>query len=241
MAAKWYQGQTRVAGVLTAFYVLTEEALNKIAITEAAENVTFADETISLELTGDYSNSSIATLLETDVNITEAIVTGQDAEVDASHWVGEFDMTDMEERVDPEWGHGTRLERGDGEIEETFFKIARVADISGPCIEVDQDEFTDHDSPDGWEEIIPTVLRSGEVTFDLSWIPENMGHINVVKDLVERKKRNWRLVFPDTNNTTWSFAAYVVGFDPEFPPEERIQASVTLKPTGKPILADIND
>ena len=40
--------------------------------------------------------------------------------------------------------------------------IAQVQDISGPDLSTDTDEITNHDSPDGVEEFIPTIKRTGE-------------------------------------------------------------------------------
>ncbi len=48
--------------------------------------------------------------------------------------------------------------------------------------------------------------------------------------------RNFQLVMSDAANTTWSFAAYVVGFSPSFDHTAQISAEVTLKISGEPTL-----
>jgi len=58
-----------------------------------------------------------------------------------------------------------------------------------------------------------------------------------LKDLKNRTKRNFQLVFPDVGATTWAFAAYVTGFEPSAPVDDLLGASVTLKITGQPTLA----
>ncbi len=39
--------------------------------------------------------------------------------------------------------------------------IAQIQYISGPDLSTDTDEITNHDSPDGVEEFIPTIKRTG--------------------------------------------------------------------------------
>ena len=42
-------------------------------------------------------------------------------------------------------------------------EVAQVTSISGPGISLDTVDVTEHDG-DGWEEVVATILRSGEVT-----------------------------------------------------------------------------
>jgi hypothetical protein len=45
--------------------------------------------------------------------------------------------------------------------------IAQVKSVSGPGIKLDTVDVTTHDSTGGWEEVVGTILRSGEVK--LNW------------------------------------------------------------------------
>lgn len=127
-----------------------------------------------------------------------------------------------------------------GGAAEAFTTIAQVRDISGPGLSLDVEDVTTHDSTGAWEEVVATVLRSGEVTLDLVWDPATPTHSNGVGLLAvmpRRATRNFKVIFPDAASTTWSFAAEVTGFEPDAPHDGALTASVTLKLTGEVTLA----
>ena len=128
----------------------------------------------------------------------------------------------------------------------TLFKrgattIAAVQNIGGPGLAADTEDVTTHDSTAAWEEHVVTILRSGEVALDLQYDPAAATHKNaaggLIADLVSRTAQTFSIVFPDTGNTTWSFSAFVTGFEPSAPHDGALTASVKLKLTGQPTLA----
>lgn len=129
---------------------------------------------------------------------------------------------------------GTAFKRG-------AVTIAQVSNISGPGLSLDTEDVTTHDSTGGWEEVVATILRSGEVKLDLVYDPAAATHKNasggLLYDLAQRASTTFSIVFPDAANTTWSFTAYVTGFEPSAPVDGALTASVTLKLTGQPTLA----
>lgn len=136
-------------------------------------------------------------------------------------------------------GYGVLLKIGDGATSEAFTTIAEVKDIEGPELELEAKEVTSHDSG-GWREFIGTLLSAGEVSFDLNFIPTHATHsysAGLIKDMVNRTRRNFKLVFSDTGATTWTFAALVTGVKPSGPVEDELQAEVKLTVTGQPTLA----
>jgi len=136
-------------------------------------------------------------------------------------------------------GYGALLKIGDGGGSEVFTTIAEVRDIEGPELEAEAKEVTSHDSG-GWREYISTLLSGGEVSFDLNFIPTNAtqsASTGLIRDMVNRTRRNFRLVFPDAGSTTWTFAALVTGFKPSAAVEDELLAEVTLQITGQPTLA----
>jgi predicted secreted protein len=141
------------------------------------------------------------------------------------------------------WAFGTLLQVGDGgSPTESFTTIAEVKDISGPDISIDTEDITPHDAVGGWEEFIPTILRSGEITFDLNFVPSDSLHgdfsgTGLIDALKNRTKKNYQLVLPTSPTYTWSFAAYVTGFSNSEPVGGVLGASVTLKVTGVLALA----
>ncbi len=135
--------------------------------------------------------------------------------------------------------YGVLLKIGDGATSEVFTTIAEVRDIEGPELELEAKEVTSHDSG-GWREYIGTLLGGGEVSFELNFIPTNATHsytAGLIKDMLDRKRRNFQLVFSDTGSTTWKFAALVTKFAPSAGVEDELMAEVTLQLTGAPVLA----
>lgn len=116
--------------------------------------------------------------------------------------------------------------------------IAYVSNISGPSLALDTEDVTTHDSTDGWEESIGTILRSGEVTLDIVYDPAANTHKNSAGGALYRlaqKQYTWfNLTFFTTYN--WSFSGYITGFEPSAPHDGALTASLKLKITGLPVL-----
>ena len=130
------------------------------------------------------------------------------------------------------------LKVGDGATPEIFATIAEVKDIKGPAMKADVEDATSHDSTEGWKEYIPTLIEGGDVSFDIQFVPTGATHsyvAGVLKLMVDRTLRNFRLLFPDT--TTWTLPAYVTEFTPENTLKGISMASITLQVSGKPTLA----
>lgn len=135
---------------------------------------------------------------------------------------------------------GTLLKIGDGGGTEQFTAIAEVANISGPGISLDTVDVTHHGSAGGFKEYVGGLLDGGEIKAELNYIPTDATHnatAGLLKDLKNKTKRNFQLVFPDGSSTTWSFAAFVTNFEPTAPVDGKLGASVTFKITGQPTLA----
>lgn len=114
--------------------------------------------------------------------------------------------------------------------------IAQVMSMSGPGLSLDTTDVTAHDSTGAWEEVVGTILRSGEVSLDISYDPADATHKNtaggLLADMVGRASTTYTLVFADTGATEWAFSALVTGFEPDNPVDGALTAAVTLKPTG---------
>lgn len=114
-------------------------------------------------------------------------------------------------------------------------EVAQVTNISGLSISLDTVDVSEHDG-DGWEEHVATILRSGTVTLDIVYDPNDATHKNanggLLYDMTQRVAGVWNLVFPTTPTKYFTFTAYVTGFTPSAPVDGALTASVTLKPTG---------
>jgi predicted secreted protein len=129
--------------------------------------------------------------------------------------------------------YGTVLNRGG-------VPIANVQSISGPGLTLDTEDVTTHDSSSAWEEVVATILRSGEITLDIVYDPNAATHKyasgGLLYDMVLRTATAYTLVFPSSGTVTWSFNAFVTGFEPSAPHDGALTASVTMKLTGAPTL-----
>lgn len=114
--------------------------------------------------------------------------------------------------------------------------FAQVTNISGPGLSLDTEDVTAHDSSGAWEEVVGTILRSGEITLDIVYDPVTATHKNAAGGLLylleQRTSDEFTLVFSDAGSTTWTFDAFVTGFEPDAPVDGALTASVTLKLTG---------
>ena len=136
----------------------------------------------------------------------------------------------------------TLLKMGAGDTDpgpETFTTVAEVRTISGPGMTLDTADVTNHDSTGGWEEIIPTILRTGNVTFEVNYVPTDSTHDatdGFLSKMLDKTLTNFKLIFPnailEADRSYWSFAAYVVGMSPTANHDGGLTGSVTMKMVG---------
>lgn len=138
---------------------------------------------------------------------------------------------------------GTYLQLGDGGTSESFTTIAEVKSIKGPKMSLDTIDVTNHSSGIPWREYMAGLSDAGEISFDLNFIPTEDTHDasdGLLADMINRTRRNFRLTFPDTSQTTWGFTAFVTGFETGEEIDNVITSSVTLKVTGKPAFTGLS-
>jgi predicted secreted protein len=116
--------------------------------------------------------------------------------------------------------------------------IAHVKSLTGPGLKLDTADVTTHDSAGGWEEVVGTILRSGEVKLELVYDPADATHKNagvgLLAIMIGRATDGFTLTFP--NASAFIFNAYVTGFEPSAPHDKDLSATVTLKLTGSPTI-----
>lgn len=133
--------------------------------------------------------------------------------------------------------HGTLLRIDDGT--GSYTTIAEVTDIGGPSMSLDPIDVTSHDSTAAYREFIGGLLDAGEVTLTINYVPTAGTHdatTGLIADMVARVVRNFKLVFPDSGTTTWTFAALITAFESAEPIDDKLSADVTLKLSGQPTL-----
>lgn len=128
----------------------------------------------------------------------------------------------------------TQLQRGDGEVSETFTAIANVTNITPPGIERTALDVTAHDSPDGYQEFVGGLKNGGEVTIEVNYDPSE--HDTLIDDFDDPDPRNYKIVWPTAVGGSWTFAAVMTGFAPEAPHDDKLTAEITFQVSGKPTL-----
>lgn len=119
-----------------------------------------------------------------------------------------------------------------------YANVAYIKSIGGPGLALDVEDVTTHDSTDAWEEVVATILRSGEVSLDLVYDPNNSTQSASAGGLIDYAE-NKKTAYFDVqfvNTYHWLFPAVVVSFEPDAPVDGALTAACTLKISGKPIL-----
>lgn len=127
---------------------------------------------------------------------------------------------------------GTRFQKQVGSVWED---IADATGISGPGLERDTIDVSSHQSPQAWREFIGGMKDAGEVSIDVNYDPAD--HDELVSDLDADDPLSYRIIFPDDENTTWTFSAVMTGFEPDAPHDDKLSASLSFKVTGRPTLS----
>ena len=134
----------------------------------------------------------------------------------------------------------TKLMVGDAATPtEAFTELANVTNIGGPGLALDTEDVTTHDQASAFEEVVATILRTGDMTLDLVYDPDDGTHddtTGLLLDLENKTLRNFQLQFPSAGYVMWTFSAYVTGFQPGAPVGGALTASLSLKITGAPVL-----
>jgi len=133
---------------------------------------------------------------------------------------------------------GTLFKRGDGGSPEMFTTIANVTSISGPSRSRETIDVTAHDSEDGWMEFIGGLKDGGEVSLEINYDPGEATH-DLDDDFDDVDPRNYQIVIlPDTEDEyTWTFGGVLTELSDEFPYDDKMSRSMTVKISGKPVLA----
>lgn len=109
--------------------------------------------------------------------------------------------------------------------------IPNITNFQGPSLSTDTVDVTAHDSPSSFEQHVPTIVRGGEVTFDINYDPvahHYAGHglaFNLITKLID----TWTTGGPIG---VWVFTGYVTKFEPQAAHDGKMTASVAIKVTG---------
>lgn len=136
-------------------------------------------------------------------------------------------------------GFGTLFQRATTLTPGTTYEtIANVTNISGPERTRETIDVTAHDSPDQWMEFIGGLKNGGEISLDINYDPAEATH-DLDDDFDDAAPRNYRIVIlPDTEDEyTWQLKGILTTLGDEFPYDDKMARSMTIKVTGKPTLS----
>jgi predicted secreted protein len=133
---------------------------------------------------------------------------------------------------------GTQLKLGDGGDPESFTTIANVTSIGGPSRSRETIDVTAHDSADQYMEFLGGLKDGGEVTADINYDPDQATSDLLEDEFEAEDPTNWQLVLlPGTESEhTWDISGILTELSDEFPHDDKMGRSITIKINGKPTL-----
>jgi hypothetical protein len=135
--------------------------------------------------------------------------------------------------TEAKWAYGTALMKG-------AVAIAELTNINGLDLDSDEIDVTNHDSPDGFEEVIRTIKRTGVVALEGNFVPGNAGQAALMADYltIDGTPAAYTIDFSPTGLAAeWNFTAFVKKApSTEAPVDGKIPFSAELRVTGAPSL-----
>ena len=132
---------------------------------------------------------------------------------------------------------GTQLQLGDSASNEVFTTVVQLSNIGGIELLTEIEDTTVHDSAGGFREHIETGIKAyGEVAFEGLWDEMNATHDDATGLRSKGEgmgPHNWKIIWPDADTTTATFAATLVNVKVgDAPIEGALPISGTLRITG---------
>jgi len=126
------------------------------------------------------------------------------------------------------FAHGTKLM-----IDEE--QLTNLTDISGPGIDIEDLDVTDHNSADAWMEFVKGLKDAGEVSIDGNF---NITNAQKMMELINASGNNdISIIFPTSPETALNLNGFVNNYEPSAPHDDKIEFSGSLKISGKPELS----
>lgn len=117
-----------------------------------------------------------------------------------------------------------------------YTELGEVTDIELPSDETEEVDVTHYQSPDRTREFIAGLINTGDAGFTINWIPGNATDVLLRGLRISGATRNHRLTFP--NGTTVTYPAFIKGYAPSAPIDDRLTAQFTVKKAGAETWAD---
>ena len=108
--------------------------------------------------------------------------------------------------------------------------IPEISNIQGPGGQANEIDVTDLNSTA--KEFRMGLQDEGSITLDIMYIPANAAHAALRAARAAQALTTFRLTFTDSPLTTWTFIAFVLGFEISNSVDDVTKASVTLRVSG---------
>lgn len=127
-------------------------------------------------------------------------------------------------------GFGTLFQIDDGA--GNFPTVAEVVNVNPPDSMLNTTDATHMESPDSHEEVIPTLLSTGEATIDLNFVPGSATQKALSDAHFAMRKASFRVILPGAAKR-FEWDGYVTKIGRALPHGDKMSMSVSVKATGK--------
>lgn len=115
--------------------------------------------------------------------------------------------------------------------------VAKLTNIGGVEATAEMIDGTTHDSEDGYDEVTPGLIKTGEVPIAGNFeATDTTGQLAMVTDFNAKASKQCVITFP--GGQTWTFTGFIskikIGDNPV---NGLIPFTASIKPTGKPVFA----
>ncbi|HUV56283.1 MAG TPA: phage tail tube protein [Dehalococcoidales bacterium] len=116
--------------------------------------------------------------------------------------------------------------------------LAELTSISGPTESMDTIDVTSHGSASGFREFVAGLHDGGEISFEGNFIKgDSDGQIAMHTDFQTGQVRAWIIKMPGYASAPGVAGnGYITAFSINYPFDDKISLSGTIKVTGKPVL-----
>lgn len=123
---------------------------------------------------------------------------------------------------------------------QAIASVAGIRSLNGLPLSTDTADVTTHDSPGGFEEVITTIKRTGEISMDIVFDPNDATHDadTGLQAAYDDRVLCYLVLNLVSAGSIMYFEGFVIGLEPSMPVEGALTASCKVKATGAVTLFD---
>ena len=120
----------------------------------------------------------------------------------------------------------------EGATPDTYVAVAEVVAITPPGMSRDSAEATHLKSPDEFKEYIAGLMDAGDASFTFNYVPSATEAMYLA---FQARTGKYQITFP--NGVMMRFSGFFTAYEPpELTPGGKMEASATIKTSGRPTL-----